>query len=206
VLIHPWDAGLDDDEWRSFVSAQGFGHLLASGRDRDVPVAVPTQLVLAGEHVLLHLARPNPVWAAIEENPRVLVAVAGDWAYVPAAWKVIGEEDPALGIPTTFYAAVQLTGSAEVLDQPADVAAILRTQLGTYEPGSGVADPAVAHTKKLRAIRGLRITIEDVRAKLKYGGNQDPAHRAAIAARLAARGGPNDAAALAHLSRRTPLC
>lgn len=204
MLIHPWDAGLDEHEWRAFVTAQGFGHLIAAGRGRDVPVAVPTQYILDGAHIVLHLARPNPMWTAIEENRRVLLAVAGDWAYVPAAWKAIGDEDPALGIPTTLYAAVQLTGTAEALDDPAAVAAILRTQLATYEPDATVADPEVAHQGKLRAIRGLRITIDDVRAKLKFGGNLDAEHRAALAARLAARGGPGDAAALAHLSRRTP--
>lgn len=204
MLIHPWDAGLDEDEWRAFVTGQGFGHLIAGGRGREVPVAVPTQFVLDGHTVVLHLARPNPVWAAIAENPRLLLAVAGDWAYVPAAWKAIGDEDPALGIPTTFYAAVQITGTAVAVDDPAEVAAILRTQLVTYEPEGAAADPEVAHAAKLRAIRGLRITIEEVRAKLKYGGNLDAAHRAALAARLAARGGPGDAAALAHLSRRTP--
>ena len=58
--------------------------------------------------VVLHLARPNPIWDALQENPRVLLSVAGDWAYIPAAWKAIGEEDPRMGVPTTYYGAVQL--------------------------------------------------------------------------------------------------
>lgn len=56
---------------------------------------------------------------------------------------------------------------------------------------------------KLLAIRGLRLDIDDVRAKFKYGGNLDAAHREAVAARLAERGGPGDAAALRHLLRRS---
>jgi len=124
MLIHPWDAGDVEEAW-SFVGAQGFGQLIAAGRDRDVPVVVATQYVLTGggsqRHVLLHLARPNPIWAAIAENPRVVLAVAGDWAYLPSAWKAVGDEDPALGIPTTYYAAVQLVGDAAVLDDPDDV-------------------------------------------------------------------------------------
>ena len=35
----------------------------------------------------------------------------------------------------------------------------------------------------------------EVRAKFKYGGNVDAAHRLAVAERLAERGGPGDAAA-----------
>ncbi|HKC27323.1 MAG TPA: FMN-binding negative transcriptional regulator, partial [Jatrophihabitans sp.] len=111
MLIHPWDAGASEQEWVDFVRAQGFGHLVAGGRDRDVPVVVPTQfLLLNPAQVVLHLARPNPIWAALEENPRVVLSVAGDWAYVPAAWKAIGDEDPRMGVPTTYYAAVQLIG------------------------------------------------------------------------------------------------
>lgn len=201
MLIHPWDATSGEAEWRAFVVNQGFGQLIASGRDRDVPVVVPTQFVLSGGEVLLHLARPNPIWGAIEENPAVLLSVAGDWAYIPAAWKAIGEEDPALGIPTTYYAAVQLRCEASVVDDPAGKLAILRSQLGDLEPDSGHADPAV-HERKLAGIRGLRLDIRDVAGKFKYGGNVDRAHREAIATDLERRGGPGDVAAREHLLRR----
>lgn len=205
MLIHPWDAGASEDEWTAFVRAQGFGHLVAAGRGRDVPVVVPTQFVLATpEEVLLHLARPNPIWSALEENPAVLLSVAGDWAYVPAAWKAIGDEDPRLGVPTTYYAAVQLIADAAVIDDADGKAAILREQLGSTEPGSGAADP-LEHGKRLNSIRGLRLAVREVRAKFKYGGNVDDAHRAAVAQHLAQRAGPGDAAALTHLRRRTPL-
>lgn len=68
--------------------------------------------------------------------------------------------------------------------------------------GTGRPVP-IEHAAKLRAIRGLRLDIEHVRAKLKYGGNVDDAHREAVAERLAWRAGPGDAAALAHLRHRS---
>jgi transcriptional regulator len=204
VLIHPWDAPLSDDEWIAFVKAQGFGHLVAAGRGREVPVVVPTQFHLADPRtVVLHLARPNPIWDALEENPTVLLSVAGDWAYVPAAWKAIGDEDPRLGIPTTYYAAAQLIATATVVDDPAEKAEILRAQLAVTEPGGDVADPS-EHARRLPGIRGLRLAVREVRAKFKYGGNVDDAHRAEVARRLAERDGPGDAAALDHLRRRPP--
>jgi transcriptional regulator len=205
VLIHPWDAGLSEEEWVAFVRAQGFGHLVAAGRGRDVPIVVPTQFALVStEEVVLHLARPNPVWKALAENPAVVLSVAGDWAYIPAAWKAIGEEDPRFGVPTTYYAAVQLVADATVVDDAEGKAAILRIQLGTTEPGSGAADP-LEHGRRLNSIRGLRLAVRDVRAKFKYGGNVDDAHREAVAERLTGRQGPGDAAALDHLRRRTPI-
>ena len=48
-----------------------------------------------------------------------------------ASWKAIGGENPRLGIPTTYYGAVQLVGTATVHDEratPGSVAAILRRQ------------------------------------------------------------------------------
>jgi transcriptional regulator len=199
VLIHPWDEGTSEQQWVEFVREQQFGHLVAAGSGRDVPVVVPTQFALPQpDLVLLHLARPNPIWAALAENPTVVLSVAGDWAYIPAAWKAIDDEDPRMGVPTTYYAAVQLVGTAEVVDDADAKAEILRVQLGVTEPGSGAADPA-EHGKRLNSIRGIRVGVREVRAKFKYGGNVDARHRAAVAEHLAHRNGPGDAAALRHL-------
>ena len=62
------------------------------------------------------------------------MSVAGDWAYIPSDWKVVDGEDPMLGIPTTYYAAVQVEGRATVLAEPDAVAAVLRAQLSISSP------------------------------------------------------------------------
>lgn len=206
MFVAPVDAAVDEDEWRTFVTSHPFGHLVApGGPGRDLPVVVPTQFVLEGSTVWLHLVRANPVFEALAENPRVLVSIADDWAFVPSSWKAIGPEDPALGIPTTYYGAVQLAGTASVHDErsaPGSVAAILVRQLGQLQPQEDVADPAQAHGPKLLGILGIEVAVEQVTAKFKYGGNVDAAHRRAVTDRLRARGGPGDAAAAAHVLRR----
>jgi transcriptional regulator len=203
MLIHPWDAALDDAEWKQWLAPRDFGTLVATGRDRSVPVVVPTHFVYDGDAtVLLHLARPNPVWRAIAENPNVVLSVVDDVAYIPSEWKTVGDDEPGHGIPTSYYAAVVLTCTAEVLTGQA-LLDVLRTQLAHFEPGSSVADPSV-HQRKLSGIRGLRLSVDAVAAKFKYGGNVDDAHRAKVADALAARGRPGDDAARAHLLRRTP--
>jgi transcriptional regulator len=203
MYIAPSDATFGEDEWRPFVESQGFGHLVASGRDRDVPVVVPTQFVLDGDQVFLHLAGPNPIFPALAEQPRVLLSVAGDWAFLPSNWRVVGDEDPAYGIPTTYYAAVQLIGTATVDRDPAAVAAVLRRQLAVIQPHVEIADPEVVHQAKLRAIRAIIITVEEVRAKFKYGTGIDRAHSQAVIDRLRQRGGPGDLAAARHAVRRS---
>ena len=201
MLVHRWDAPIDDKEWRTFVETQGFGQLVASGRNRDVPVIVPTQFVLLESRVVLHLARGNPIWSAIAENALVVLSVAGDWSYIPSSWKAIGSEDPRRGIPTTYYGSAQLTCRAAVVDEPEGVAEILRTQLAALEPGSDVVDP-LEHRARLKEIRGLSLSIEKVQAKFKYGGNVDREHRLAVAERLAQRAAPGDQAARARLLSR----
>ncbi|MFJ2030129.1 FMN-binding negative transcriptional regulator [Streptosporangium sp. NPDC087985] len=202
MLIHPWDSATED-EALDFVRANEFGHLIAAGREREVPVVVPTQFLLTGDRtILLHLARPNPIWAAIQENPTVVLSLAGDWSYVPGAWKALpGLEDPSKGVPTTYYAAVQLVCHAEVVGDAEGKTEILRAQLARLEADGDLVDPS-EHGRRLPGILGLRLTIQQVNGKFKYGGNLDEPHRRHIADRLTERAGPGDAAARRHLLRR----
>ena len=206
MFVAPADATLGEAEWRAFVEEHPFGHLVArGGPGREFPVVVPTQFVLAGSTVWLHLVRANPIFEALAEDRRVVLSVADDWAFVPSAWKAIGAEDPSLGIPTTYYGAVQLAGTARVHDErvaPGSVAEILRRQLSAFQPSVPIADPSEAHAAKLPGILGIEIRVSKVLAKFKYGGNVDAAHRRAVVARLNERGGHGDEAAAEHVLRR----
>ncbi|MFT3873748.1 MAG: hypothetical protein QM714_14080 [Nocardioides sp.] len=76
MLIHPWDAALDDQEWREWVaSTDRFGMLVVNNLDpAEAPIVVPTHFTVAAEDagsepaLLIHLARPNPV----EHRERVI--------------------------------------------------------------------------------------------------------------------------------------
>ena len=156
--------------------------------------------------MLLHLARPNPVWRALDADPHVVLTLAADWAYVEAAWNADPGTDPDVGVPTSYYTGVQLLCRAEVVDDPEEKAAILATQLAHFEPpGSTRVTPSPdveSDRRQLPGIRGLRLHVEAVRAKMKYGGNKTPEHRSDIAERLAVRDAPGDRAARDHLLRR----
>lgn len=203
MLIYPWDAG-SDAEALDFVRENEFGHLIAVGRGRDVPVVVPTQFFVADDKtILLHLARPNPVWRAIDENRKIVLVVTGDWVFVPGAWKKIAElgEDPSYGVPTTYYTSVQLMCDASIVDTEDDKADILRQQVTRLDPDGGLVDP-IEHGRTLRGIRGLQLDIQEICAKFKYGGNVDGMHRRHVAEQLARSGKPGAAAVLARLLRR----
>ncbi len=201
MLIRPHDAWTSDAQVAAYVRAVGFGQFAVNGPG-GVPVVVPTQFVADETCAVIdfHLAKANPVFAALDATPRAVLTVAPDWAYIPGGWKAIGDEDPTRGIPTTYYSAVQLIGDVAVTDDPEAIAATLRRQLADVEPDGGLVDPS-EHAGQFRVIRGIRLTVTEIRAKAKYGGNVDDAHRAAIAQRLRARGGPGDQAAAGRVRR-----
>jgi transcriptional regulator len=201
VLIHRHDAALSDAEWRAFLADHDFGELIAPGAGRDLPIVVPTHFIYDGDRtVLLHLAKPNPVWEALAERPRALLSVFGAYTYIPGHWN-----QDEYGVPTSYYAAVQLSCDAEVLDDPADVAAILERQLAHFQPEGKHAPVEPGDNRYgnlLGSIRGIRLAVTDVRAKFKFGANRTVEHRKAVAAKLAERGRPLDVEARANLMRR----
>jgi transcriptional regulator len=206
MLIRRHDAAISDDEWRAFLASRDFGELIASGTGRDVPVVVPAHFIYDGERTIrLHLAVPNPIFEAIAENGLALVSVYGDYAYIPTAWNTDAGAPVEYGVPTSYYAAVQAIVRTRVVDDPDELASILRAQLAHFQPEGGHApiEPGNDYGKLLGGIRGIVCTIEDVRAKFKYGGNKTVEHRLRIADRLAARDGTHDRAARAQLLRRT---
>ena len=205
MLVRPHDAARDDAEWRAFLREHDFGQLILPGRGREVPVVVPTHFVLDGDVVLAHLARPNPAFDAIAESPRATLAVVGAYTYIPSRWNAGEEGPPEWGVPTSYYAAVQLSGEVEVDDTPGGMAEILTKMLSHFEPDTArvVRPGANPDARQFPAIRGIRLRVRDVRAKFKFGGNRPPEHRHHVADRLAERGGPLDLEAREIVLRRT---
>ena len=201
MLIRRHDEPLDDAEWRAFLREHDFGELIAPGVGRDLPIVVPTHFLWdGGTEVVLHLARPNPVWAALAERPRALLSVFGAYTFIPGHWN-----QDEYGVPTSYYAAVQLACDAEVIDDPAGIAAVLERQLAHFQP-EGKHAPVTAgenaYGELLSSIRGIRLRVTDVRAKLKFGGNRSLEHREVIATNLAQRGSPLDLEARSHVLGR----
>lgn len=87
MFIQPWDAALDDAEWHEWLmSTDRFGVLAVNNLDpTQAPLVLPTHFTVAGNHLLVHLARPNPVRPHLEvdsgaaaQQRRRLDAI-GDW-------------------------------------------------------------------------------------------------------------------------------
>lgn len=206
MLIHPWDAALDDDEWRQWLAAgHDFGQLVVNGPPDGPPLVVPTHFVVAGSTLLVHLARPNPVWRTLQARPAVLMSVVDDYAYIPTTWRAKAGDPDEDGVPTSYYAAVQLTCEAEIIDEPEAKAELLRRQLAHFQPAGAHAQVAVdrpPYGRMLAGIRGLRLHVQTVTAKFKYDDHNPEQHRSAVARRLDDRATGRDLGAAAQQRRR----
>lgn len=210
MLIHPWDAARDEAEWQEWLARHDFGQLAVNGPPGGPPWVQPLHFRYDAEpgpygEVVTHLARPNPLWRDLEARPRVTLSVVDDYAFIPGPWAAPPEGPPEHGTPTSFYAAVQLVCTAHIVDDPAAKAELLNRQVDRFQPEGGSARAAVGegpYSRRLSGLRGLRLEVTGVRAKFKYGVNKPEAVGDRIAAGLAARGGPLDAAAHAQQQRR----
>jgi transcriptional regulator len=204
VLIHPWDSATDA-EWRAWLSAgHDFGQFIAVDAECR-PIIVPTHFQFDGESTIrLHLARPNPIWPALELRGEATLSVLDDYAFIPGTWRA-GETRPVEnGVPTSYYANVQLLCTASILDDPAEKAALLRAQLGHFQPtgdhGPVEVDQPPYH-RQLPGIRGIELTIVGVRAKFKYD-DKKPELQTEIAGQLNNRATGRDNAAARQQLRR----
>ncbi|WP_037914968.1 FMN-binding negative transcriptional regulator [Actinacidiphila yeochonensis] len=210
MLIHPWDAAADDAEWRAWLAAHDFGQLAVNGLDGEPPFVQPAHFLYDPEpgrlgEVLLHLARPNPLWAALAAAPRVTLSVVDDYAFVPGPWHAPVDAPPEHGTPTSFYAAVQLLGTAAVVDDPEEKAELLRRQTAHFQPEGGTAPVAPGTEpfgRMLPGLRGVRIEVTEVRAKFKFGANKPEPVRHRVSGLLAERGAPGDQGALRNQLRQ----
>src|SRR5579864_1656299 len=120
MLIREHDAASSDAEWQDFLRTHDFGQLIVPRADQ-LPMIVPAHfLYRAPDTVLLHLARINPVFEALPHAPEVVLAVVGAYTYVPVRWNAPPGGDPDYGIPTSYYAAVQLACVPSMVDGAAE--------------------------------------------------------------------------------------
>ena len=193
MFIQPWDAALGRAEWQEWLAGTDrFGVLAVNNADpAQAPIMVPTHFSVREDELLVHLARPNPVWAHLESAAEVRLAVVGHYAYVPSYWRAKDGEGPERGVPTSYYSAVQFLCRPTIVDDPREKAAILRTQLEDFQPEGGHAAMSAdsePYGRMLPGIRGLRLAVLRVDAKFKYDDHKPVEHRQRVSDHLDERG------------------
>ena len=207
MLIHPWDATTGSAEWQDWLASAGrFGILAVNNLDpARAPLVLPTHFTLADDELLIHLARPNPVWPHLEAAAEVRMTVTGDYAYIPTYWRAKAGGPDEDGVPTSYYTVVQFVCRPTVVDDPHGKADILTAQLADFQPEgrhASVAPGTAPYGRMLPGIRGIRLAVLGVDAKFKYDDHNPIEHRQRVIGHLGQRDHGLDAGAAAQQRRR----
>jgi transcriptional regulator len=143
-----------------------------------------------------HLARANPHWKSLMETGKATVVFNGPDAYVSPAWyptKQVHHRH----VPTWNYEAVHAVCRVEVFDDAArlrDVVSRLtgRFEAGRAEPWTIDMAPPDYIAMMLKAIVGVKLTIEDLQGKRKLSQNREPVDRQGVRDALATSADPGD--------------
>lgn len=141
-----------------------------------------------GLQLLAHVARANPIWRRLRENPAVLVVFQAEDAYISPSWYASKVETHKV-VPTWNYVMVQARGRAMVHDD----ADWVRRQVANLTQGHEAerpvpwamtdAPPAYIDAQ-LRGIVGIEIAVDDLRGKFKLSQNRSAEDRAGVIAGL----------------------
>ena len=185
----------------ALIRARPLGLLIGQGAHGLTANAVPFLLAVQASRLgtlRAHIARANPQWRDLRENPEALVVFQGPDHYVSPSWYATKRETHKV-VPTWNYVMVQARGKASIHEDDAwlsaQIAALTAGQESGREQPWAVSDaPEGFIAQQRRAIVGIEIEIVDIRGKWKVSQNRGAADRAGVIAGLETLG---DAGALA---------
>ena len=157
----------------SFIKAHSFGVMITP----DLTATHLPFVVREQEGQLLgHLAKANPQWRDAD-GQRVLVIFSGPHSYISPRWYASKPN-----VPTWNYAAVHAYGTLELVEDEANLAAMMAL-VETYDPGltgdkSIISDDYV--NKLSGATTGFRIQVDTLEGKEKLNQHKSQADQQGV--------------------------
>ena len=153
-----------------------------------------------------HLARGNPQWKASDLGKPALIIFLGPDAYISPNYYATKKTEPRV-VPTWNYVAIHVQGRLEVFEDAERLRALVTRLTDTHEGRVGsswkVTDaPEDYLGKMLKAIVGVKLTIESIEGKFKLGQNRAAADRESVAEVLSSSDDTRHQA-LAALTKKT---
>jgi len=178
----------DPEKLAAFIDEHAFGVLVTVSEGRPFASHLPFLYEREANALLGHMARANPQWRHFSNGADVMVLFQGPHAYISPSWYL------APGVPTWNYAVAHVYGSAQALDAPSRIKAIVERLTQKYERNNQPPWAPAYDQGLLQAIVGIEIRIKEVQGKFKLGQNRSAADRAAVVSKLQATGSESDAA------------
>jgi transcriptional regulator len=176
----------------AFAAARGFGTVCAHDGTRPVASALPFCLEYLSDGTpvaAFHVARGNTLAALAGGKSNWLIAVNGADAYVSPHWYASPDQ-----VPTWLYEAVHLSGpvrtmSGHELGEHLDaLSAKFESWLAPKPPWTTGELTAGRREAMMKAIVGLRMTVEDVEGSFKLNQHKSDVDHAAISSALSGQG------------------
>lgn len=193
----------DTARLHALIRAESFGTLVSSGPAGIQVSHLPFALDAPRNLLRCHLARGNPQWRSLADT-EVVAIFHGPHHYVSPAW--YGHHP---SVPTWNYAVVHVQGRARMIEEPAQLEAMLRElveQNEAHSPQPWRMDlPGDYRDKMIGGIVGFEIDILRMDGKFKLSQNRLADDRVRVAAELEDIG--SDAArGVAGLMRENLAC
>lgn len=180
------------EEIDAFLSEASYGFLGVTGPD-GWPRMKPLNYAYTGGAIYFHGSAKGEKMEDLTRTRQVTFAVAKEYAIIPSTFS----DSPVACPATAFFKSVHIKGFADVVQDPAEKAEALTALMEKLQPEGGYAaiDPEDPRYKQmLKAVAVVRVSIEEISAKFKFGQNLSETRRDIIISRLEERGRPDDAA------------
>ena len=161
----------------AFMRANPFAILVSTTQDGPFATHVPVVLRESQDHLLIrgHVAKANPHWRHIEQQPHCLMIFHGPHAYISPSNYNTREV-----VPTWNYGAVHIYGNAHVYAAHEDLLKMLHDLIPTFEAAYQQQWDSLAEayrTRMLNHIVGFEIAVSKIEAKFKLSQNRMPDER-----------------------------
>lgn len=166
----------DDAVLDEFIRTHSFATLISAMDGTPFATHLPMLLdrTQSSPGVLLgHVARANPHWRMFDGQREALAIFHGPHAYISPSWYAT-----APAVPTWNYAVVHVYGIPRLIEQEAELSALVDRLVSTYEAGIEKPWPgelpADFKTNMLKSIVGFEMAIARIEGKFKLGQNRSP--------------------------------
>lgn len=156
----------------SFMRANPFAILVSTTSDGPFATHVPVILRDTGDSLVIrgHVAKANPHWRYLQQQPRCLMIFHGAHAYISP-----GNYDTREVVPTWNYGAVHVYGNAQTFSGNDELLGVLHELIPLFEAAYAEQWASLTEayrTRMLSHIVGFEIAVTQIEAKFKLSQNR----------------------------------
>jgi transcriptional regulator len=176
----------DHEDAIKFMRENPFAILISSTDTGPFATHLPlfVQWAPQEEKIVLrgHVAKANPHWRYLEQQPRCLAIFHGPHSYISPSNYTVHES-----VPTWNYGAVHLYGDAKVFSSPEALQGVLHELIRTFEPAYAAQWASLDEgfrERMLKQIVGFEIEVTKMEAKFKLNQNRSREDQESVIASL----------------------